>query len=369
MKKFILGNILLFSLFVFLPTMSMAGNACDGISLDNDTSDWADVEALVSDPGTTVGTTYYWANDLWQDEPPDNYEYSTNVAQMADLENIKMCNDMKALFLYVDAQHPIFGVFNVEDQKYEEFGDPEESSMGMPEAFNYWMVYKMQKQGSSNIYFYGIHLVANEGDPGMQSGPTKQALYKDDGDGIFNPNTDTELAEFEASDEDLFEGSNDTKGKTYDQDGGIEVGLFLVNKDGEGLFTSTDISYGDTIDTTVAMYPNSSFTLAERSIQSVEETDEFEYRVAKVGVQNVRVPKKKKKKFKATVRWDEVSVASKYIGKLYKKKKLLRTFKTTSTKKVLKKLKANTKYKVKIRAKISTVKTPYSDKKKFRTKK
>lgn len=370
--KILLSSITLLVLFAFMPTIGMAAsNACDGVLLDNDTSDWADVDALISDPGTTTGITYFWDGTQWLTAEPPAYDYSTNVDQMADLENIKMCNDMKAMYLYVDAQHPMFGIFSVADQIFQEYPDPETLNIGMPQAFDYWMVYQMQKQGSDSIYHYGIHLVSDLGDAGLESGPTKQALYEDDGDGTFNPNLDTELAEFEDNNADLYEGSDTSKGKSFDQEGGLEVGLYLVNADGEGLFTSTDISYGDTMNVSVAMYPSSSFTAATATTQSVEQTENFEYKIAKVGVQNVRVPKKLKKKKKVTVKWDSISVASKYIGKLYLGKKYKRTFKTTKVKKVLKNLKYNKKkkYKVKLQAKISTVKTPYSSTKSFRTKK
>ena len=374
MKK-TLFSALLICAFV-LPITAFAAvdlsKTCD-ITLDNDTSDWDDLDSLVEDETSTTGTTYYWADDLWQDEPPDNYEYSTNVDQMADLETIKMCNDMTTLFLYVDTQHPAFGLYDVAQEKYREYPDPEEMDIGMPQEFDNWMVIKMNKQGANKVFFYGVHLYSAVGDAGLESGPTKNALYEDDGDGIFNPNLDTELVEFDTGGgKDDYEGDPDDRNKEFDQEGGLEVSMDLVNEDGEGLFTSTAIEYGDTLNVTIAMYPNSAYQVSAASslISSVEETEEAEYKIKKVGVQDVTVPKNKRKKKKATVKYSAVNGASEYFIKLMKRNgNKVRLIKTTKVKKVMKKLKKNKKYSVKVRAKISSVKTPWSETINFRTKK
>lgn len=360
---------------MLMPFTSHAATEDCPITIDNDTSDWEDVDALVDEEGDTVGVDWYWTGSEWTSTEPDSYQYSTNVQQMADLETIKMCNDITSAYLYVDAQHPMFGVFNTTTNEYEEFGDPEdeenEGPEGMPEDFDYWMVYELQKEGSSSVYYYGIHLVAEEGDYGMTDGPTHFGLYEDDGDGEFDPNVDEELAEFEDSNDNIPEEGEDG-GKEFDQEGGLEVTLDLINEDGVGVFTETDISYGDTVNITVAMYLNSDFsTSAVRSVVAADETDAFEYQIAREGVENVQAKKKKRKRKKVTVQWDEVEAASKYRVALYNRKltKRLRVLKTTNTKKVVKRLKPNRKYKVKVRAIMSGIKSPWSDPVQFKTKK
>lgn len=340
------------------------------ITLDNNTSDWDALDSLVSDEGSTIGTTYYYDGAAWKDSEPASYDYTTNVDQMADLENIKMCNDMAVMYLYVDAQHPMFGVYDVAAGQYSEFPDPYQLDIGgMPQEFDYWMVYEMQKEGSDNIYYYGIHLYSAVGDAGLEAGPTKQALYQDDGDGLFDPTIDAELAEFEGNDPDIYKGEN-RNGKEFDQEGGLEVAMYLVNKYGEGLFTSTDIEFGDTVNMSVAMYPNSIYAsnLSSRQIQSVEQTDDFQYIVSRVGVQNVKAPNAKIKATRATIKWDSVIGASKYNLKLLAKNgRVLRVLSTAQTKKIVKNLTPNKSYKVRVRAKISSVYTPWSNLVSFKT--
>jgi len=373
--KIVLSTLFVLTALIIVPNMSFATTedletSCP-IVLDNNTSDWEALDALVADEGTTTGTTYYYDGTTWQDSEPAAYDYTTNVDQMADLENIKLCNDMAVMYLYVDAQHPIFGVYDVAAGQYTEFPDPYQLDIGgMPQEFDYWMVYEMQKEGSDNIYYYGVHLYSAVGDAGLEAGPTKQALYEDDGDGLFDPTIDTELAEFESNDPDLYQGENREGGKEFDQEGGLEVAMYLVNKSGEGLFTSTDIEFGDTVNMSVAMYPNSLYAsnLTSREIQSVEQTDDFQYVVARVGVQDVRVPKAKIKTDRATIKWDSVVGASKYYLKLLNPNgRVLRTVHTTETSKIMKKLTENKSYKVKVRAKISSVYTPWSNKVSFKT--
>ncbi len=360
--------------FTALPFSAHAVDVSEScpVVIDNDTTEWLTVDALVSSEGTTVGVDYYWTGTEWVTTEPSSYTYSTNVQQMADLENIKVCNDVTSMYLYVDAQHPMFALYDTAAEEYVEFGDPNDAANpGMPEAFDYWMVYEMQKVGSNNIYYYGIHLVTAVGDPGLQSGPTKHALYEDDGDGVFNPNTDTELAEFDTGGNEVENGEQgEGEVKAYDQEGGLEVALDLINADGEGVFTLTDISYGDTVTMSVAMYSGSGFAstgILPIGPAAVDETDSFEYTVAAVGVQNVIAPKKHRKKKSVKVKWDAVSIADGYDVWLYSNKgKKLREFSTTKLGKTFKKLKKG-KYSVKVRATIGTIITPWSDAKKFKT--
>lgn len=363
--------------FVFMPAAASAvvlEDVCP-VTLDNDTSDWAEVEPLYSTVGETIGVDYYWVEDQWYIEEPEEYEYSTNVDQMATMENIKMCNTITAMYLYVDAQHPMFAVWNTEEEIYHEFPwDEEEPIMGMPQEYDNWMVFHMQKEGSSNLYFYAIHLYSEVGDLGLTAGPTTIAIYEDDGDTWFNPNSDEMLVEFETSDESLYEGIDDEdfEGKSFDQDGGMEVGMFLVNADGEGLFTVTDISYGDTIDITGVVYPNSLYAATASIAGATQMTDTFEYTIAEVGVQGLKNLKNKRKRKQATLKWSAVTGATKYYVK-YKRRKSgaeWKTVKTTNVKKTLKNLKAGKKkYKAKVRAKVGGVFTPWSDLVNFKTKK
>ncbi len=359
-RKTLALSMLALGIFILFPAVSMAGvdvkNNCP-IDLDSNTSEWADIASLVTDASDTVGTTYYWVDDAWTTTEPDSYEYSTNVAQMADLENIKMCNDATTMYLYVDAQHPMFGIYDMADEKFIEF--PDSTDMGMPEEFNYWMVYEIQKKNKTKTLFYGIHLYSAVGDAGLESGPTKEALYEDDGDGVFNPNLDEELVEFN-SDENRDESEEDTKGgKEFDQNGALEVGLDLINSDGEGLFTETKIDYGDTLNVSVSMYPNSSFasSVASSGLSSVEETDTFEYVLTKAGVENLRTYSKKK--HRTTIKFRKVPGATKYIVKKYLGSKYKNTYRVTNNQKLLKGLKSNKTYKVKVRAKVGSVYTPY----------
>lgn len=370
---------LLFTLFIVKP--AAASNDCSAVTIDNDTSDWKNIEAIVSDGQDLEGVTYYYDGSNWSTTASSDDLYSTDIISMQDLENVKMCNSATQLQLYIDAQHPLLAYQDLANETYFEFGDPNGSDgeLGLPATLDYWLVFKLQEADSTDIYYYAVYLYAEEDDLGLEQGPRQIAIYQESeevkfSEASFNPNEDGLLVEIDSSDE----GTKGIRlagegGKNIDASGGFESGPALMNKAGEGLFNLTNISYGDTLNLAVQTYDGSQFeeTKGVRPMVNAalnDQTDKVEYRMKRAGVTGVNVPASKLQSDQVQVKWDELSGVTKYQVRLLSKTgKALHTTTTEQTKITIKNLESNQRYQVQVRAKIGSLYTPWSEKESFKT--
>ena len=99
-----------------LPVTAMAGeNPCGSVVIDNNPSDWEDVESIVTDEAELTGIDYYYGEAGWSTTASDSDRYSTNIDLMSDLENLKVCNTATQLQLYIDSDHPLMSVYDLSE--------------------------------------------------------------------------------------------------------------------------------------------------------------------------------------------------------------------------------------------------------------
>lgn len=349
---------------------------CSGVVIDNDASDWAGIEALVTDGQDITGTTYYYDGSIWSDTVSDNTLYSTNVDMMSDMETVKVCNSATQLQLYIDAFHPLLGYQDIASGDYFEFGDSNgpDGELTLPANLDFWLVFKLQKVDSNKIYYYVIYLRAQAGDLGLENGPTQTAIYEEsdrDTDftsATFDPETDELLVEIEA--ENGAKKVQGDSGKQIDPSGGFETDVALMNSDGTGFFNLTNIAYGDQLRVMVQTYNGADFdfSLAPASNTASDETDSARYRVKRIGVDNVSVPKRYRESNQVRVQWSAIDEADSYSIRLMSRTgQVISTTKTSKLNKTLSELTANHRYQVKVRAKIGELYTTWSDAVSFRT--
>ncbi len=236
----------------------------------------------------------------------------------------------------------------------------------------------MQKVGSDAIYYYAIYFYAEEGDLGLERGPSQTAIYKESSDATFNettfnPNEDELLVEIEAGagdENNAVKGKSDS-GKNIDVSGGFESDLGLMNSDGNGLFNLSNIVYGDTLNFAVETYDGSAFeevSTVTAGENNNDQTDKVKYKVKRRGVTGVVVPADERTAHEAVVEWDEIADATNYQVRLIAKSgRPISTTKATETTLTLTDLKAYHPYFVKVRAKIGNLYTVWSDAVKFKT--
>ncbi len=360
--------------------------ACASVVIDNDTTDWSAVSALATDGADITGTTYYYNGTGWSTTSSSNDVYSTNPDMMMDLETIKVCNTATQIQFYIDAYHPLFGLFEIATGDFYEFGDPDgpAEDVGMPVDFDNWMVVKMQESSGEPVYYYVLHLYVPQGDAGMLEGPTETAIYEEsDGNNFassnFDPDDDTLLVSIVPEDEEHGSGA-----KAINFEGGFESGPALVNADGDGLFNMTNITYGDSLRMAVLTYSNEELTTnafmaaahAQADAGLLDSTERSTFEIRKVGVMGVRVPKNKRHDDSALVRWSKIPGATSYTLSL--RKKGTTTYESISGGKKLRQrlsgLKADTQYEIRVRAVITdktndeVLTTPWSARVEFTTK-
>lgn len=378
-----IGSIIL-SLVLFQPVAAMSD--CSTVTIDNDASDWETIAPLLSDGQDVEGEMYYYNGEEWSTEASDEDLYSTDILSMQDLEVIKVCNSATQLQLYIDAYHPLLAYQDLSDESYYEFGDPRgpDGEMGLPANLDFWLVFKLQNEGSSEIYYYVIYLYAEEGWLGLEQGPRQTAVYKESDDidfteAAFNPNEDELLVEIDGEKSDEEDSKSETNemdegGKNIDASGGFESGPALMNADGEGLFNFSDIRYGDTLNIAVETYDGSLFDTSTKQALATSDamndgTDATTYEVQRMGVTGVAIPRTSKKNNRVTVKWDEITGASSYdVRILSKRGKVLMRQKTSDTAINVKKLQSKTRHAVQVRAKVGTLYTGWSTKLSFTTK-
>lgn len=376
-------NIAVLSLMTWsvLAFPAWAKNDCSAVAIDNDTSDWTDIDPLLSDDQDLTGTDYYYNGSTWSETSSDDDIYSTNIIAMQDLQTIKACNSATQLQLYIDAYHPLLAYKDIASGSYYEFGDPNgpDGELGLPADLDFWLVFKMQEVDSDIIYYYVVYLYAETGDLGLENGPRQIAIYQESNEvafaeAIFNPDEDDLVIEIEGSDSKAVSQIFGEGGKNIDASGGFESGPMLMNAAGEGLFNMTDIVYGDELTMVVETYDGSFFSSTKAQAVSVVEsrndyTDDTSFHIRRQGVVGVKVPQAYRADDQVRVKWDAVDDANTYQVRLYASDgHIIKTITANKTQTTLKNLDPNNKYRVKVRAKIGALYTPWSDKTAFSTK-
>lgn len=97
--------ILFFPLLVVQPVF--ASSDCSGVTIDNDTSDWDEIDAILTDDQDLEDNTYYYNGMAWSTMASGTDLYSTNIQGMQDLEKVKVCNSAVELQVYIDTYHPL----------------------------------------------------------------------------------------------------------------------------------------------------------------------------------------------------------------------------------------------------------------------
>ncbi|MBI2415945.1 MAG: fibronectin type III domain-containing protein [Candidatus Kerfeldbacteria bacterium] len=348
-----------------------AKSDCAGITIEGDPSDWANVSALLTDDQDVTGLTYYYDGTNWSTTDSAAALYSADVVSMQDLETVKVCNSATQLQLYIDTYHPLVAYQDIASGTYYEFGDTNgpDSEVGLPATLDFWLVFALQQEQSDDIYYYAIYFYAEAGDLGLEQGPTQTAIYQETDASTditaasFNPNDDDLLVEIDSETSD--DASKETKtitgdGKIIDASGGLESDVALMNSDGNGLFSLSDIRYGDDITIAVTTYDGSSFSEAKEvaglaGADNSDQTTDTQYRIKKVGPTGVKV-------HKAKVTWEAVTDANNYTLQLTNRHgKVLETFKTKKKYYTLTGLTADQVYYVQVRAKVGEFNTGWSE--------
>lgn len=252
---------------------------CSGIdTTDGNVEDWADVPFLINTEDSVEGTTYYLDSDSgdWTTAEPDNWQYSMNPEQQANIQQMKVCNT-DIFLMMLRTEEPMMFMYDKENDTYVDFysridnGDGSETTFTMPADFHYWMVWKMQAaDGSGSIMYFAADLEMDAGLDLSQPQENFPALYLFEEaedvayeDAAFDPNQDTELTTIEVSNSE--ENQNvDCGGESPDPSCEIEpvskkYYAFEVSQDISDLFEFADFQYGDTINMSAAMYSTDTF--------------------------------------------------------------------------------------------------------------
>src|SRR5690606_23785001 len=136
-----------------------------------------------------------------------------------------------------------------------------------------------------------------------------------------NPNTDEQLVVFENDSTDAWREyrllcdifpSLDICYKDFDERGGIEVSLQLTNNAGRGLFSETPVKYGDRLEMSVAMIPNSAFANGQSVSASSDTTSKFLYRIASERPAGLALSDIENRPRRMRLNWNSMSGVSEY---------------------------------------------------------
>lgn len=350
-------------------------NPGDGI-----TEDWAKIPYLVDETiDRTQGTVYYLdaETDEWVTTEPETYRYKVNMDQWSKIEKMKTCNTAEDFYMMMSGGWPMFSVYDTQYEGYIEASylqhqEGEQIGFSLPHAWNYWMVWKMQKaDGSDDIIYFAADIGVDENLSQMQSGDHPQLyLYKESDDtssfveAAFNPNTDTLLTEVEVSHTGE-EGSDCVEGEECEFNiedyvfTDLEDQAFEVQQDITQLFKHAPFGYADEIKMSVAMYADEDFSGSSLQAAVTDESDPVTFTFSKRGVLNARVLSDSITEKKATLKWKKFktngTLAKYYDVRVYNTDtgKLVKKYKAKNNRKKIEGLKAGTPYRAIIRARQS----------------
>lgn len=385
MKILFFSSAFLFGTLFVLPAHALTVNTfdCSGIDTqDGHVQDWEDIEYMINSDESVAGTTYYLTEDLeWTTEEPAEYRYSANLAQQANIQQMKVCNTDTFLMM-LKTEEPMMHFYDHENDTYADFwsqvevGEDEFAYLTLPADYHYWMVWKMQKaDGTGAITYMAADLRMDEGrDLGMEQTEDTRIpqlyLYEESSDASydeaeFSPSDDTQLVEIALSEDEQVCTSEDMSPDGFCDQASDDIEkenyAFEVSQNIAELFEYADFAYGDTINMTASMYnSDDDFETASGSYQLtvVDETETETYTFSKRAVRGVVVDEEYITDHSAKVTWKSIKNAKSYTIKLINANngKLIRTI--TDIEKIshtLKSLQADKVYRIVVRAALPKV--------------
>lgn len=331
-----------FSLSV-LPThaLTVSSQDCSAIDpTDGNVEDWEGIPDLINTTDSVEGTVYYLDSDSneWSTTEPENWQYSANLEQQANIQQMKVCNTDTFLMM-LRTEEPMMFFYDQAADSYIDFWNVYEDADGnpvnftLPADYHYWMVWKMQAaDGTGAITYMAADLTMDEGRELSGNSDEEDRvptlyLYEESEDvdyatADFNPNTDTELttialSEDEGQEVDCSSGENtDPACETQEID--KEFYAFEVSQDISELFTYADFAYGHTINMSAAMYNSDEFATASGAsvFSLLDETDTQEYTFSKRAMTDLHPVKKSTSSKRITLTWDKLKTANSYQIKL-----------------------------------------------------
>ena len=353
--------------------LTVSSQDCSGIdTTDGNVADWENIPYLIETAEPVTGITYYLdsASGEWTTTEPADWQYSANLEQQANIQEMKMCNtDIMQLMLRTE--EPMMNFYDRDNDNYTSFyasyGEwPDMTNFTLPADYHYWMVWKMQAaDGSGAIIYMAANLEIDAGtelNGNDQSDPANQVpklyLYQESDtaatfdDALFDANVDEQLVQIELS-----EGSSDCNQETGEgcESPTVEKDntAFEVSQNISELFSYADFAYGDTINISAAMYNSDEFSVTATASGVVDETATEQYTFSKRAVTDLHPVKNSSTSNRITMAWDKIKTAGSYQVRLINpdNDKVLDTFRgIAATRYTLTGLDAETSYRVIVRA-------------------
>lgn len=361
MNRFILGSIVASATFVLVPQVSQA--ACDpaNIVIDGAYQDWADCDALISDSTGDLTHLVYWDTDAsaWTTTDPGYATYTFDDAAMMDVTKVKMLNGPSNVYFYMENQWPMMALLAPDGSTYYNIGDAlaeftqtELTTLygfaptAVPE-FDHWMVWSFDtNQDDLYDYYFAANLTSSTFDDPEQQGPGL-AVYQDtDGDGSFDETIDEKVADI----------STEDSSTSMDQGANPSALKFEIRQNIQALYDATGMSFGDTVKVRM-----------ETHSESGDTTTGKKYTFDLGAPSNLKVAQLKSTS--AALSWKSLSSADKYQVKVYHGSTLVATKTVSKDSYQITGLDSATKYKFKVRGKLTNgFNGSWSDYKSFTTK-
>ncbi|MBI2411310.1 MAG: fibronectin type III domain-containing protein [Candidatus Kerfeldbacteria bacterium] len=351
---------------------------CSGIdTTDGNVADWENINYLIDTDETVDGTISYLDSDTgeWTNEEPENWRYSANLTQQANIQQMKVCNT-DTFFMMLRTEEPMMYFYDQEQDQYVDFWSRMENEDGsdggnftLPADYHYWMVWKVQDiAGEGSIMYFAADLTMDEGrelngDSEENDRVPKLYLYEESDedvtfdDAMFDPNEDTELQTIDLSEDEQSCDSNDASDDAECNADIVskEDYAFEVSQDISELFKYADFKYGDTVNLSAAMYNSDTFSDSSgRAVLTLaDETATEQYTFTQRAVRHLSGDEEKITDRSAVLTWVKMKGAKSYQIKLLNPKndQTIRVIKNIKTRRhTVRALQANTQYRAIVRA-------------------
>jgi len=186
----------------FLPQLSAAATID---TTDGSIEDWADVPVLYEGIENITGTDYWYnsAAGQWQTTDPGYDTFLVNQEKMLDILEFRMTNDNEQLCFLMESVRPFMGVTQESTGllypygyplTYDQAGIPLTLVPGAPASFDHSLVLTFDiNHDDLADYYAAMNLVWSQGGSGQSALQVTRTIYQDNGDGVFNPETDSLL--------------------------------------------------------------------------------------------------------------------------------------------------------------------------------
>lgn len=349
---------------------------CSGIDVaDGNVEDWGNIPDLINTNESVEGTVHYLDSDTdeWTNVEPDNWNYSANLEQQANIQQMKVCNT-DTFFMMLRTEEPMMFFYDKENDTYVDFWTRTEDMQNgftLPADYHYWMVWQMQDANAEgSILYFAADLTMDEGrelgggsDIDESDSVPILYIYEESEDvayedASFDPNQDTLLTEVEVSDD----GQNvECDGESEDpecQPEEVEDSsdyAFEVSQDISELFQYADFNYGDTINMRASMYNSDLFSESSglSMLSVVDSTDTEQYTFSQRAVRNLEPVSNSATDRSIGLKWRALKGAQSYQIKLLNPSndQTVRVIKgVTKNRHTVRALKAGTTYRAVVRA-------------------